>query len=125
MRKFEFKKSYEEIEIAGKVYKFSLKDEDRKRSNQQILKFNDLVTKVDISDVDGMGGEAALKLEEEFKGTMLETLDVLFGEGAGKELYDAAEEQTEELIPIVFEIAEIISERRQEQINKYTKKKGK
>jgi hypothetical protein len=56
---------------------------------------------------------------------MLETLDVLFGEGAGKELYDAAEEQTEELIPIVFEIAEIISERRQEQISKYTKKKGK
>jgi hypothetical protein len=125
MRKFEFNKSYEEIEIAGKVYKVSLKDEDRKRCSKQILKFNDIVTMVNVTDEDTMGVEAAIKLEEEFKGTLLETLDVLFGEGSGDELYEAAEKQTEELIPIVFEVAEIVQERRQEKISKYIKKKVK
>ncbi|MFS0776264.1 hypothetical protein ABC255_09680 [Neobacillus sp. 3P2-tot-E-2] len=125
MRKFEFKKSYEEIEIAGKVYKVSLKDNDRKRCSKQILKFNDIVTKVNVTDETSLNVEAAIKLEEDFKDTLLETLDVLFGEGSGDELYKAADEQTEELIPIVFEVAEIVQERRQEKISKYTKKKGK
>lgn len=121
MRKFEFNKSYEEIEIAGKVYKISLKDEDRKCSSQQLLKYHGLVEKVNNTNADI---EEALKLEEEFKVITLETLDVLFGTGSGEELYLAADKQIEELIPIIFEVAEIINERRQVKYSKYLKKKG-
>lgn len=123
MRKFEFKKSYEEIEIAGKLHKVSLKDEDRKKYSQQLKKFYDLVNKVNKTDTDSLTLEGAQELEDEFKNITLETLDVLFGEKTGQELYKAAEEQTEELIPIVFAVAEIINERRQEKFSKYTKKK--
>lgn len=123
MRKFEFKKSYEEIEIAEKVYNVSLKDEDRKKYSQQLKKFYDLVNKVNKTDTDSLTLEGAQELEDEFKNITLETLDVLFGEKTGQELYKAAEEQTEELIPIVFAVAEIINERRQEKFSKYTKKK--
>ncbi|WLR54833.1 hypothetical protein LC048_20930 [Mesobacillus subterraneus] len=123
MRKFEFKKSYEEIEIADKVYQVRLKDEDRKKYSQQLKKFYDLVNKVNKTDTDSLTLEGAQELEDEFKNITLETLDVLFGEDAGQDLYKAAEEQTEELIPIVFAVAEIINERRQEKFSKYTKKK--
>ncbi|WP_026582123.1 hypothetical protein [Bacillus sp. J33] len=123
MRKFEFKKSYEEIEIAGKVYKVSLTDEDRKKYSEQLKKFYDLVNKVNVVDADKIAIEEALNLEEEFKVITLETLDVLFGDHAGEELYKTSDEQTEELIPIVFAVAEIINERRQEKLSKYTKKK--
>jgi hypothetical protein len=123
MRKFEFKKSYEEIEIAGKVYKVSLKDEDRKKYTEQLKKYYDMVNKVNTTDEDNLGIDKALQLEEEFKAITLETLDVLFGPGTGEELYQDAEEQVEELIPIVFAVAEIINERRQEKFSKYTKKK--
>ncbi|USK43533.1 hypothetical protein [Cytobacillus oceanisediminis] len=123
MRKFDFKKSYEEIEIAGEFYKVSLKDEDRKKYSEQLKKFYDLVNKVNVVDPDEIAIDAALKLEEEFKEITLETLDVLFGDQSGQELYAASDEQTEELIPIVFAVAEIINERRQEKLGKYTKKK--
>ncbi|MBU8773184.1 hypothetical protein [Cytobacillus oceanisediminis] len=123
MRKFEFKKSYEEIEVAGKIYKVSLKDEDRKKYSEQLKKFYDLVSKVNVVNVDEIAVDEAIKLEEEFKEITLETLDVLFGDQSGQELYTASDEQTEELIPIVFAVAEIINERRQEKFGKYTKKK--
>jgi hypothetical protein len=124
MRKFEFQKSFEEIEIAGKQYKVSLKDEDRKKYTEQLKKFYNLVSDVNKTD-ESIGIDAAMKLEEEFKATTMETLDVLFGAGAGQELYQASEGQTEELIPIVFAVAEIINERRQEKFGKYIKKQVK
>jgi len=125
MRKFVFNKSYEEIEIAGKLKKVSLKDDDRKKYSQQLKKYAAMVNEVNKVDADKLDIDAALKLEEEFKTITLETLDVLFGEGSGQELYQDADEQTEELIPVVFAVAEIISERRQEKMSKYTKKKVK
>jgi hypothetical protein len=125
MKKFEFKKAYEEIEVAGELYKVGLKDEDRKKYSEQLKKFYALSESVNATDVNKLNIDESLKLEEEFKTITLETLDALFGEGAGEKLYKASDEQTEELIPIVFAVAEIINERRQEKMSKYTKKKGK
>ncbi|MBO1515606.1 hypothetical protein [Metabacillus bambusae] len=124
MRKFEFKKSYEEVEIAGEVYKVSLKDEDRKSYQEQLSKFYDLVSKVNAVD-ESISIESSMQLEVEAREITLETLDVLFGQGSGVKLYIASEEQAEELMPIVFSVAEIINERRQEKFGKYMKNKGK
>lgn len=122
MRKFEFNKSFEEIEIAGKVYKVSLKDDDRKKYSEQLKKFYALVEKVNKTKED-IDINQAIGIEEEFKVITVETLDVLFGEGKGNELYLASGEQVEELIPIVFGVAEIINERREAKFSKYSKKK--
>jgi ubiquinone/menaquinone biosynthesis C-methylase UbiE len=125
MRKFEFRKSYEDIEIAGKQYKVSLKDDDRKKYSKQLQKFYELVNAINSTDENKLTMDAAMQLEEQAKTIALETLDVLFGEGAGSELYAAAEEQTEELMPIIFSVAEIINERRQEKFGQYLKPKKK
>lgn len=123
MRKFEFNKAYEEIEIAGEVYKVSLKDEDRKKYSQQLQKFYNTVNKIISTDEKKITFEDSIQLEGEMKKTTLETLDVLFGEGASEKLYEASSEQYEELLPIVFDVAEIINERREEKFGKYLKKK--
>lgn len=125
MRKFEFNKSFEEIEVAGKQYKVSLKDEDRKKYQKQLKKFYDIVSKVKDTNEENIDFDEAIKLEDEVKVTTIETLNVTLGDGVGENLYDAADHQTEELFDIVWGIADIINERRQEKINKYTKKKVK
>lgn len=125
MRKFEFKKAYEEIEIAGEVFKVSLKDDDRKEYSKQLIKFHQIVEEVKSIDEKDMPLEKAIELEEKVREISLETLDVLFGSGSGEKLYEAADQQVEELMPIVFSVAEIINERRQESLNKYTKPKKK
>lgn len=125
MRKFEFKKSYEEIEIVGEVYKVSLKDEDRKKYQEQLVKFYGILSKAEQADEKTIMYEESLKLEDEVKIVTLETLDVTLGEGTGEKLYEAAEQQTEELLDIVWGIADIINERRQEKLSKYTKKQVK
>jgi hypothetical protein len=122
MRKFEFKKSYEEIDIAGEVFKVSLKDEDRNKYGGQLKKFYGIINKVNKAD-STIEIDEAVALEEEFRTVILETVDVLFGEGSGAKLHKASDEQAEELIPVVFAVAEIINERRQEQVSKYSKKK--
>jgi hypothetical protein len=122
MRKFEFKKSYEEIDIAGEIFRVSLKDEDRKKYSGQLKKFYGIINKVNKAD-STIEIDEAVALEEEFRTVILETVDVLFGEGSGEKLHKASDEQAEELIPVVFAVAEIINERREEQVSKYSKKK--
>lgn len=123
MRKFEFKKSYEEIEIGGEIYKVSLKDDDRKKYNNQLLKFYELVNQ--INNVEKIDLKKSIELEEKAKEITLETLDALFGEGSADKLYEACEQQIQELMPLIYEVAEIIQERRKEKFSKYTKKKVK
>jgi hypothetical protein len=126
MKKFEFKKSFEVIDIAGKEYKVGLKDEQRKQYSEQLNKFYQIAEKAKQTDENKLTLETAQQLEDEMKVVTLDTLDALFGSGSGEELYEAADHQTEELIPIVFSVAEIINERREEKFGKYTKKrKGK
>lgn len=121
-RKFEFKKSYEEVEIAGEQFKLSMKDDDRKKYAGQLEKFHTVVKEIEGVDPKDVDFKQSQVYEEKMKEMALETLDVVFGEGAGEKLYTLAEEQTEELIPLVFLVAEILNERREEKLEKYTKK---
>lgn len=125
MRKFEFKKSYEEIEIDGEIFKVSLKDEDRKNYSKQLSKFHEMINDIDTKNIDKITIDDAIAMEDRVKDITLETIDVLFGDGSSEKLYKKADEQVEEIIPIVFAVAELINERRQETMGKYTKKKVK
>lgn len=122
-RKFEFKKSYEEIDIAGKIFKVSLKDSDRKEYNKQIKKFFDLTTEIDALDLKTLDINKGIEIEDNFTKVTLETLGVIFNEENAIEIYKMAGEQTDELIPIIFSVAEIINERRQSKVEKYSKKR--
>lgn len=123
MRKFEFKNSYEEIQVGDKVYQLSLKDEDRKQYSSQLEKLYTLLNTINATDTESLSNQQTDNMSEEFKVLTLETLDVLFGENAGEDLYKASDDQTEELLPLIFVVAEIIQERREEKFNKYTRKK--
>jgi uncharacterized membrane protein len=121
-RSFEFKKSYEEVKIAGEQFKISMKDEDRKRYAEQLEKFHVVVKEIESVDPKEIDFKQSQVYEEKMKEMALETLDVVFGEGTGDKLYGLAEEQTEELIPLVFLVAEILNERREEKLQKYVNK---
>jgi hypothetical protein len=121
-RKFEFKKAYEEVEIAGEKYKLSLKDDDRKKYSGQLEKFHEVVKEIESVDPKKIDFKKSQVYEEKMKEMALETLDVVFGEGSGAKLYELSGEQTDELIPLVFLVAEILNERREEKLQKYTKK---
>jgi uncharacterized membrane protein len=122
IKKIYFKKSYEDIEIAGKQFRISMKDEDRKRYADQLEKFHVVVKEIESVDAKEIDFKQSQVYEEKMKEMALETLDVVFGDGAGEDLYSLSGEQTEELIPLVFLVAEILNERREEKLQKYTKK---
>lgn len=123
MKKFGFKKSFEEIEIEGTIYKVSLTDEDRKKYQNQIKKFYEIVMQVEKVNTENISLDEAEKIEDQVKEITVETLNVTLGEGAGEDLYEKSGRQTEELFTIVWGIAEIIKERRQELVSRYTNKK--
>lgn len=124
-RTFEFKKSYEEVNIAGETFKVSMKDSDRKRYGEQIAKVEGYVKEVEATKGKDITIAESQVLEDKAKAVVLESLDVFFGEGSGDKLYAMSDEQTEELLPLVWVVAELISERHEEKINKYLNKSKK
>ncbi|WP_338788813.1 hypothetical protein [Metabacillus sp. FJAT-53654] len=123
MKRFEFKKAYEEIEVVGEVYRISLNDDDRKNYSDHLIGFYESLDKAQKVDPKTITRDDSLKLEEEIKQSTLKTLDIFFGEGSGEKLYEASGRQTDELFDFIYEVAEMIQARRQEKANRYLKKK--
>lgn len=105
VRKFEFKKSYEEIEIAGKVYHLDLDDESllsHKASMESYgKKMTDLSTKeIPEEEIFGMTKDLAKGL-----------LDELFGQGSYETLYAAAGKSLFNLIDLIEFIGDIVRDK--------------
>ena len=127
MRKFEFKKTFEEVEIAGKVYKIEFND-DKIREYQE--RFPSL--EADIQDLMGVD---EMKLEKEErekhfeKGKQLirSVIDMLLGEGSFDELYEKSGRSIINMYDLVEFLAGIVGERsvrnREEKRRQYVKPK--
>lgn len=127
MRKFEFKKTFEEVEIAGKVYRIEFND-DKIREYQE--KFHSLGADVqELLNVDEMKltKEEREKRFEKGKQLVCSVIDMLLGEGSFDELYEKSGRSIINMYDLVEFLAEIVNERsaqnREEKRQQYVKPK--
>lgn len=127
IKKFEFKKSYEEVELAGEVYKIELNDERllvyMKAFDKFYTESNELheieTEKLDIKAQEEVLNEMAEMIEE--------ILDLLIGEGAYDELYKKSGQSVINMVDVVLFVGDVVGERmeqsREEKKQQYVKKK--
>lgn len=111
MRKFEFKKTFEEVEIAGKVYRIEFSD-DKIREYQE--KFHSLEADVqELLNVDEtkLTKEEREKYFEKAKHLISNVIDMLLGEGSFDELYEKSGRSIINMYDLVEFLAEIVNER--------------
>lgn len=127
IKKFEFKKSYEEVELAGKIYKIEFNDERllvyMKAFDKFYTKSNELheieAEKLDIKKQEEVLSEMAEMIKE--------ILDLLLGKGAYDELYKKSGQSVINMVDVVLFVGDVVGERmeqsREEKKQQYVKKK--
>lgn len=127
MRRFEFKKTFEEVEIAGKVYRIEFSD-DKIREYQD--KFHSLGA--DVQELLNIDETKLTKEERENrfeKGKQLvcNVIDMLLGKGSFDELYEKSGRSIINMYDLIEFLAEIVNERsaqnREEKRQQYVKPK--
>jgi len=127
MRQFKFGKSYEELDIAGEIYKLDLDDEKIKQNQVEIEKFYNEANKISNIDTDGATTAEQHEVFDKTKSLIKSLLDQLLGEGSFDKLYDQSGGSLMNLIDLIYELADIIKEqsdkRFEDKKNKYIKTK--
>lgn len=126
MKKFEFNKSYEEVEIGGKVYKISFNDDDIRRYVKEMKKYYEKADKMREIDLEELTEEQVDKLIDESLDLAKKFIDVILGKGSFDELYEASGRSSDNMKTLVEFIQVIIAEKtvekKREEKNKYVKK---
>lgn len=127
MRKFEFKKSYEEIDIAGEVYRVDLSDEKVKMYQKAFKSFYEEGQKISEVDIEKLSdGE-----QEELLSKQLETMklvtETVLGKGTFEKLYELSGRSTVNYMDLLLFVSEVMQEKaenlKEDARKKYVKKK--
>lgn len=110
VKKFEFKQTYQEIEVAGKVYKVYFDDNQMKKYRDLYNKFNAVVKKTEGVNVEDLTDEQQDEYETEQRNTIKEFVDNTLGEGSFDELYEASGKSTYNMAELVYYIMQISEE---------------
>ncbi|MER2057242.1 MAG: hypothetical protein ABTA16_00380 [Niallia sp.] len=110
VKKFEFKQTYQEIEVAGKVYKVYFDDNQMKKYRDLYNKFNAVVKKTEGVNVEDLTNEQQDEYETEQRNTIKEFVDNTLGEGSFDELYEASGKSTYNMAELVYYIMQISEE---------------
>ena len=127
MRKFEFKKPFEEVEIAGKVYRIEFSD-DKVREYQEGFHYlgTDIQELLNVDETK-LTKEEREKHFEKGKQLIRNTIDMLLGEGSFDELYEKSGRSIVNMYDLVWFLAEVVNERnkqnREEKRQQYVKPK--
>jgi dTDP-4-dehydrorhamnose reductase len=113
MRKFEFKKAYEEIEIGGKVYKIDFSDDKVKEYAETFKKFSNEYKELLATDESKMDDDQALDHFEQIQDLVRRIFDTITGRGSYDELYEAAGRSITNMFELVKYIQEIVVEKQQ------------
>lgn len=127
MKKFEFKKSYEEFEIAEKVYRVDMSDEKVVEYQKTFKKFFDESEKLTNVEVDTLTDEQQKELFVKQIENIKKATEVFLGKGTFDELYELAGKSTMVYMDLLDYIVEIFGEKTklitEKARNKYIKKK--
>lgn len=126
MRKFEFGKAYEEIEINGKQYRVDFSDDKLKQYQDMFYKFYQEAQEIEQADIEKMTPEEQKVLLDKQRQNMKTVTETLLGEGTFEELFELAGRSTWNYMRLIEFLAETIEQRfneiKEERRKKYVKK---
>ncbi|XQY90641.1 hypothetical protein ACNRWW_14035 [Metabacillus sp. HB246100] len=126
MKKFEFKKSYEEIEIAGNVYKLGLSDEDLRKYQKEFSSFFDKQQDFQKIKVDSLSYDEQVEHFDRMKNIIKELIELILGEGTFQPLYEASGKSLVNITELAEYLSEVIGEKlkveKSAQYKEYVKK---
>lgn len=126
MRKFEFEKSYEEIEINGKSYKIDLSDNKLKEYQIKFQQFFNEAQELQKADVEKTSLEEQEALLEKIRNLMKIITDSLLGEGTFDELFELAGRSTWNYMNLIYFLIETVNTKfesvKEEKRKRYVKK---
>jgi len=126
MRKFEFGKAYEEIEINGKQYRVDFSDDKLKQYQDMFYKFYQEAQEIEQADIEKMTPEEQTALLDKQRQNMKTVTETMLGEGTFNELFELAGRSTWNYMKLIEFLAETIEQRfneiKEERRKKYVKK---
>lgn len=111
MRKFEFKKTFEEVEIAGKVYRIEFNDDKIREYQERLHSLRaDAQELLNVDETKFTKEDRENHFEKE-KQLICSVIDMLLGDGSFDELYEKSGRSIINMYDLVEFLAEIVNER--------------
>lgn len=126
MRKFSFEKTYEEIEMAGNVYRLKYDDESIIEYHKAFTEFYRDTQKLQEIDGSELEEKDLLEVYADIRKVSKEILDSILGEGTYHELYEKSGRSTMAMVDAINFVSDVVGELlgdiKEQQKSEYTKK---
>jgi hypothetical protein len=126
MRKFEFAKAYEEVEIAGKVYRVDFSDEKLEQYQRKFKQFYEEAQQFTEKEIEKLSIDEQSELLKKQRQNMKEVTEMMLGEGTFEELFELAGRSTVNYMDLLEFLSEILAEKtekmKEDKRKKYVKK---
>ncbi|MBB6446456.1 hypothetical protein [Bacillus benzoevorans] len=127
MKQFTFDQSFQEVEIAGVIYKVDMSDDKVREYQKSFQKYYVESQQLSQTDVEKMSADEQLELYNKTLEAMKEVTEVILGEGTFAELYEKSGKSTRNYMKLLLFIADIFSDQfedvKNDALNKYLNKK--
>lgn len=125
MKKFEFKKTYEEVEIAGKVFRIDLNDDKVFEYQESFNKYGKEMQEDSSSDIESFGKEEQKEFFDKQLQRIKEVIEIMLGKDSFEHIYEASGRSIINLAELVTYLSNLIGEKtvniRDEKKKKYVK----
>ncbi|MGN4448231.1 hypothetical protein ACTFOB_25605 [Bacillus cereus group sp. MYBK79-1] len=110
--KFEFKKTYKEVDVAGKLFKVEFNDDALNKYQKSLKRFKDSTNELQnsIADYEKATDEEIDAATEKQKEITKDVVETFLGEGTFEELYEIAGRAVANLLGLVHYLQEIYIE---------------
>lgn len=126
IKRFEFKKSYEEVELAGKTYKIEFNDEKLLEYNKAFDNFYQEIQDINKIDTSDMDAEEQEEIFKDMQKIIKSITDVILDVGSYDTLYEQSGQSIMNMISMIEFLSDVVGERmeqtREEKKQKYVKK---
>lgn len=124
---FQFKKTYEEVELADNVYRIEFTDDKVLQYNKSFDKFHKESKKLNQIDVTKITVDEQQELFGKMQDLVKKVTEELLGKGSYDTLYEASGNSLMNMIDMVVYLSEVVGEKteaiREDRKNKYLIKK--
>lgn len=124
--KFDFGKTYKEIDVNGKLYKMDMSDDAQDGILDALKKAQDLADASKKKDPENMTAEELKEMRVEQRDIAIGVVDAFLGEGSGQELYESLGRSTATLLKLINSLQEtfqgFINASYEDEKKKFTKK---
>lgn len=125
MKKFEFKKTYEEVEIAGKVFRIDLNDDKVFEYQDSFNKYGKEMQEDSGTDIESFGKEEQKAFFDKQLQRIKEVIEIMLGKDSFEHIYEASGRSIINLAELVTYLSNLIGEKtvniRDEKKKKYVK----